>query len=266
MADIKVKLSDVIPPNAPFFLDQFGAAFCFIPRDGHSEIFPIRSQEFRRVAGTWLLERGCFIANKIQALQEMADSMAYQSGQKHPLFVRCAENEDGIWLDLCNDKWSAVKITPGKWEVVAEPPPIFRRYPHMKPIIVEAGTEADYEAYVDLMRLASPEDRHLMKVKLGTDIIPGIPKPIMIPCGQKGAGKSMLCEQARYLFDPSQIPLLSLSRDEEQLVQKLMHHYICPFDNIHELTQAQSDTLCRASTGEGFSKRQLFSDDGDVIY
>ena len=45
-----------------------------------------------------------------------------------------------------------------------------------------------------------------------------------------------------------------------------MHNYICYFDNVSEIKEWISDQLCRAVTGSGFSKRELYSDDDDIIY
>ncbi len=38
------------------------------------------------------------------------------------------------------------------------------------------------------------------------------------------------------------------------------------FDNVSSIPPTLSDILCRAITGSGFSKRELYSDDSDVIY
>jgi hypothetical protein len=59
---------------------------------------------------------------------------------------------------------------------------------------------------------------------------------------------------------------LSLPRDHKDLVQILSHHYLVFFDNIDSLPPWQSDALCRACTGEAFSKRALYTDDDDFIY
>ena len=38
------------------------------------------------------------------------------------------------------------------------------------------------------------------------------------------------------------------------------------YDNISVIKEQISDALCRAVTGSGFSKRQLYTDDDDIIY
>ena len=49
-------------------------------------------------------------------------------------------------------------------------------------------------------------------------------------------------------------------------MQQLSHHWAAYYDNLERLPNWVSDILCRAVTGEGFSKRVLYSDDDDVIY
>jgi hypothetical protein len=97
-------------------------------------------------------------------------------------------------------------------------------------------------------------------------LVPDIPHPVLVVHGPQGSGKSSACRDIRSLIDPSSLGTMSLPRVHNELVQKLAHNYVAPFDNIDSLTTAQSDVLCRASTGEGFSKRQLFTDDDDIIH
>ena len=70
----------------------------------------------------------------------------------------------------------------------------------------------------------------------------------------------------RRLIDPSLIEVLSFPYHPRELVQMLAHHYAAFFDNLSSLSEEQSNMLCRAVTGEGTSKRMLYSDDEDVIY
>lgn len=49
-------------------------------------------------------------------------------------------------------------------------------------------------------------------------------------------------------------------------MQKLSHNYVAYFDNVSHIRDWISDELCKAVTGSGFSKRQLYTDDDDIIY
>jgi hypothetical protein len=73
-------------------------------------------------------------------------------------------------------------------------------------------------------------------------------------------------ELIKMLVDPSAIQTLAFSKNIESMVQKLVHNYICYFDNVSKISESISDILCRAVTGSGFSKRELFTNDEDVIY
>jgi hypothetical protein len=62
------------------------------------------------------------------------------------------------------------------------------------------------------------------------------------------------------------VPTLSFPASVAELVQQLSHSYIAYYDNISQISQWISDVLCRGVTGSGFSKRQLYRDDEDIIY
>ena len=95
---------------------------------------------------------------------------------------------------------------------------------------------------------------------------PEIPKPILMLYGEQGSAKTTNQELKKMLVDPSSIRTLTFPRDINELVQKLSHNYIAYFDNMSNIPEWISDQLCRAVTGSGFSKRELYTDDDDIIY
>jgi hypothetical protein len=46
----------------------------------------------------------------------------------------------------------------------------------------------------------------------------------------------------------------------------LAHRYVVPYDNVSKFLTWAVDTLCRASTGEAFTKRALYTDEDDVVF
>jgi hypothetical protein len=68
------------------------------------------------------------------------------------------------------------------------------------------------------------------------------------------------------LIDPSVIKGVPAPNDGAAFAQFAYHHAFMFFDNLSGMKPWFSDALARASTGDGFSKRALFSDDDDVIY
>ena len=59
---------------------------------------------------------------------------------------------------------------------------------------------------------------------------------------------------------------MSFSANKNDLIQTLEHNYISYFDNVSYISQEVSDILCRAVTGSGTSKRELYTTDEDFIY
>ena len=94
--------------------------------------------------------------------------------------------------------------------------------------------------------------------------VPDIPHPIRDVHGEKGAGKSIHERVLRRLIDPSGLETLTFPRNTEALAQILSHHYAPIFDNVDNIPPWLSDMLCRAVTGDGSSKRRLYSDDEDI--
>ena len=68
------------------------------------------------------------------------------------------------------------------------------------------------------------------------------------------------------LVDPSGALTLIFPRSMAEIIQQLSHNFIAYYDNVSILKDWLSDVLCRASTGTGFSKRQLYTDDDDIMY
>jgi hypothetical protein len=83
---------------------------------------------------------------------------------------------------------------------------------------------------------------------------------------EHGSANTTEHELQKKLVDPSGTETLTFPRDINELIQKLSHNYVAYFDNVSKLHDWASDQLCRASTGSGFQKRELYTDDEDIIY
>lgn len=248
------------------FHDPQGTPFARIAVGEHLETWSLNSKSFKR----WLRHQYFTRHGKAPGSDAVANALgvlegiAVFEGAEHPLSVRVARHEGAIWYDLGDDQWRAVRIDEHGWEVVDRPPPLFRRYAHQAPQVVPVPG-GDLNRLFDFLNV-HPASRTLLACWLITAFVPDVPHPIPDFHGEKGAGKSVGQRVLRRLIDPSAAEALSFSGDVREVVQQLAHHYCPLYDNLDGLPVWLSDLLCRAVTGDGFSKRELYSDDDDVIY
>jgi hypothetical protein len=143
--------------------------------------------------------------------------------------------------------------------------PVFRRLSHQQRQ-VRPSKNGDIRKLLDYINIVKPEHQLLFLVYVVSCFIEDIPHPIAIFHGPQGTAKSTSCRILKRIIDPSKIDVLSFPKNETELVQQLSHHWLLAYDNVSLLPDWASDALCRAVTGGGFSKRELYTDDEDVIY
>ncbi len=109
------------------------------------------------------------------------------------------------------------------------------------------------------------EDRPLVLAWLVTALIqPNVAHAILALLAEHGSAKSTMTRCLVDLIDPSSVPLPKAPRDAEGWVTAANASWAVALDNISGTLQLWfSDCLCRASTGDGDVRRQLYTD-GDV--
>ncbi len=266
-ADVLLRM--VERSGALLFHDEHGDAHARVPFNGHTETLRVKGREFRKWLIRGYLEKEGGKVPYGEALSSAlgaVESKAGISGERQTLSNRIAVRKGDIYYDLGDDSWRAVKITATGWSIVADTPvPMFRRYVHQRPQLTPLGG-GDPFLLARFVNIKDDMARLLLVVYAIACLVPDIPHPILMVHGPGGAAKTTLSRLLRLLVDPSALPVISFPREERELVQKLAHHWMAPFDNVSTLPDWVQDCLCRASTGEGFSKRELFSDDDDIIY
>lgn len=269
------------------FLDEVKTPYAAIKVDDHFETMSLKSQRFEDWVGalyhyhqksmghnTVLSKEG------ITKIQSVLRFDANKSGNVKTLHVRIAalvdtetENLDDniVRYDLCNRNWEFVEITRHDWSIKKSCSEIlFKRFPIMNSQVYPLK---DYQPDImdQFMRLTNvydDEDNKLLAevYLVSLFLLANLPKPMMIPHGIHGSGKSTFQEFIKLVVDPSAAPTTAFPNNLVELVQVLSHSYLTFFDNVSEISQLTSDQLCRAVTGSGFTKRGLWTDDEDFIY
>jgi hypothetical protein len=264
-SDRLVKL--VISDGVELFHNDLGEGFARVPVGDHREVWRCRSKDFRHwMAGRFYQsEEKAPGSDALSAALNVIEAKARFDGAEHRLHNRIASHGDAIWCDLADRSWRAARITAEGWSVVADPPILFRRHSHQRPH-PEPERGGDLRDVLRFVNLRDPSQELLLLAYVVCCFVPEVPHPIPVLHGPQGSAKTTLFRMLRGLVDPSAVPVLSFPRDATELVQQLSHHWAPYYDNVTEMPGWISDALCRAVTGEGFSKRELYSDDEDVIY
>jgi len=187
-----------------------------------------------------------------------------RKGECHAVFCRVARLQDSIEIDLGDDSWQAVLISPDGWEVGQTSARFIRtRNTGALPVPERGG-------HVELLRpLVNVRDEDWpLFVGSILDAYKGHgPYFVSVFSGEQGSGKSTLVRMLTRLIDPvKSAELLTLPRDERDGAVVAKQSHLLGYDNVSKLHQWQSDFFCRLSTGGGLRTRALYSDDGVAVF
>ena len=199
-------------------------------------------------------------------------------GETIPLHLRAAwgqkENkakEGCICYDITDDRGRIVEISVDGWRIIngSDPdvPILFKRHNQTSQVTPDGDYTPDiFDRFLDLTNVRNEERRLLLKVLIVSSFVPEIDHPILTTYGPQGAAKSFLLTLIKMLVDPSKPILLTLLKNISEFIQQVNHNYLAFYDNVKYIPYWLSDEICKAVTGIGHTKRELYSDDDDIIY
>lgn len=253
--------------GAEFFHSADGKNFVSFEIGGHTETWPLKSKGFIR----WLHRRFWVDEQKIpttQAIEEasrMCEGLAQWEGPEREVGVRVLRTGSNLYLDLCDENWRAVEVSPTGWRVTQDAPVRFRRQEGMTslPHPISGRSLDDLRAFLN----ADDEENWILMVAwLIGSLHPTGPYPLLVLQGEQGSRKSTAARFLRSIIDPSAVPIRSEPREERDLMISANNSWIISMDNLSGTKAWLSDALCRLSTGGGFSVRQLHSDDQETLF
>ncbi|MEI6280959.1 MAG: hypothetical protein WCP17_03110 [bacterium] len=262
---------DIIEKNKSILLfhDERNNPYISLEIDDHIEIWPCnqKAKDIKNwlVGKYWETTQRVPNAESIKSAIGILESKARFNGVKHTLNNRFACKDNDFWYDLTNDKRQAVKINKNGWEVINKPPTLFRRFPHHSPQVAP-DSKGDIKLILKYVNITNQQHTLLLLVYIVSCFIPDFAHVILIIFGSQGSAKSTLAKMVKQIIDPSFMEVVSLTENHKELIQALDHNAFIFFDNVSFISDTTSDILCKASTGSGFIKRELYSDDGDIIY
>lgn len=247
------------------FHDTFEEAYAAIMNNGHREIFEIENRKFVSWLNNLYYSNQRKIANKenVNQAKELLIGKALFDNEEISLDTRMAEYDNAFWYDLSDNDWKAVKIAEDGWQIVDNPPILFKRFNHQKTQF-PPSKNGDIKR---LLRYINLKDNHtLFLCWLVCCFVPKIPHAMPIFFGEKGAAKTTTCILLKKLIDPSITETLTIQKDPRSLAVNLQKHWFLPFDNVSRIDEETSDTLCRAITGGSIQQRRLNTNADDYIF
>jgi hypothetical protein len=263
-ADVLIKLAE----DAELFHTPDDVGYATIIVDGHRENWPLRSKGFKR----WLA-RAFYIKTKsapnseaMQAALGVLEGSAQFDTPEHEIFVRVAGHDGSIYIDLADKDWRAIEVDADGWRVIDNPPVRFRRSAGMKTLpqpVAGGSLEKDL--------------RPLLNVKTDGEFVLAVawllaalracgPYPVLALAGEQGSAKSTIAGMLRALVDPNSVPLRTLPKNEHDVYIAARNGHVLAYDNTSGLPDWLSDCFCRLATGGGFSTRELYSDQDEVLF
>lgn len=262
-------LVEIGKADAHLFHDEAGELYGTVAVGGHEETHRLRSTGFRRwLTGRFYRDHATAPANEaVTQARTVLEYEAQFNGPCEAVFLRVAEHEGDLWIDMGDTEWQAIHVTRSGWSVEAKSPVRFVRGRTCVPFpIPQKG--GSLTALLPFLRAALVTDPHYVLAVawvIGA-FHPKGPYTILCVNGEQGTGKSSGSRFARALTDPSALPLRSAPKEERDLCVAGNGNRVVAFDNLSSLPGWLSDALCRLSTGGGFGTRQLYTDDDEAIF
>jgi len=216
---------------------------------------------------------------KTPSSQALSDAMSViegvaQDAEPTPVALRvAATGGQRVWLDVGDKAEHVICLAPQGWHVCApnsgdRVPVLFRRTKLTGPLPLPASAASeetaqslsDIDELWDVLNVAAPDRPLVLGWLVAALCQPDVPRPILALFGEQGTGKSTAAKTLVALTDPSAAPLRKPPRDPDAWVNTAQGSWVLAIDNLSEIRDWLSDSLCRAVTGDADVRRTLYSD------
>ncbi len=246
-------------------LDQLGEAYVVLP-DRLINAVPVKSSYFTRwFRGLYFKEFGKGLSGEnVSMVLATVEAQVFALGYSEILYNRWAFVNGELYFDM-GDWQNVVYITSTGWQISKESPIHFRKFAHHK-VQIDPVNTGDLRLLLNYVNLLNEDEKLLLLCHIPALCFPDYPRAALVTSGSAGAAKTTLLRLILSLVDPSETDVLRFQHDPKEIAQQAYKHYCLFYDNLSSLSTDQSDFLCAIVTGLSFSKRQLYSDDTDILW
>lgn len=251
--------------EAEFFHDEQKQSYANFTNKNHTETWPLDSENFRAWLSHkfWEKYKKPIGENALKEAISVMQGKAKYEGKCHKVFSRIGYLENKIYINIGNENWQVIEISPDGWSILDKSPIKFRGISHMKamPLPISGGKIDLLWKYVNI----SESDRKLVIAWLLDCWLPTTNFPVLILTGVHGSAKSSSQEILRSLVDPSTCNSRNAPKNQDDIVIAAANNWVVSYNNVSKLTQQNQDDLCCLSTGGGFARRRLYTTEEEAV-
>ncbi len=246
-----------------FVIDEHGRPLA-IPKDGPRIALPLSGKgalSKRLMLAYYKANGKPPSANALTGAMQVLAAYA-EEAERATVHLRSGRLDGGgLAIDMGDAEGRTIVVRDGEWKVLKRAPQgvIFRRT-----TLTGAMTRPAKNGKLDLLRdliNVSDEGWDMLRAWLVLALLPDVPVPILSLTGTQGSGKTSLGRAVVGLVDPCPIPLRTPPRVADEWHTVAAASRVIGLDNVSSIQGWFSDLLCRAVTGDGAAKRQLYTDD-----
>ncbi len=258
------------PEHRHFTEEVSGRYFLEFPQFDGREAAPVSSPECAQYAAYWFRKKHDKRLPEKEVKDLVADLIDRCRFDSPPprrrFFLRTAEHDGTLYLDLADDRRQVMAIGAGGVERVTACPVSFQRPGGLAPLpLPEDGGRLE-DLWAAFPASLTESQRYLLLGWALSTFDPTIEPPALVLCGPAGSGKSSIATVLLGLTDPSLAGLGGgLNCNDRDLRVALSNSWVYAADNLSGLTASQSDTFCQRVTGGVLRSREHYSNHGEVI-
>ncbi|SBT04584.1 conserved hypothetical protein [Candidatus Propionivibrio aalborgensis] len=268
-ASTATQIVDLAIERCELWHDTDGKAYASLIREvdviSHREHWAIDSSGYRDWL-SWLAHCELDAAPASEALKAALNALAGKAkfdGEEAAPARRVARTKTGYWIDLCDEQWRAILITPAGWRIMEQPEPRFIRSKAMRqlPLPIPGG---NMDALWLLCNIPA-EERHLVSAWMLECYRPDTPYPVLELIGEQGSAKSTTQSTLRAFIDPNKVMLRGRPKSVDDIYVAAGSNHMVSLENLSGISADLSDALCTISTGGGAASRQLYTNAEEAI-
>lgn len=259
-------LVDMVRERCTLFHCPDNEPYGKIEQADHRECWHINSKGFEE----WLAFEFYNLLGRVPGEKPLKAALATLAGiarfegQERSVFMRVANHEGDVWLDLCDQQWRAVKITASSWSIEARPPVMFTRSEAMR-ALPEPEPGGDIAALWGIVNIPK-EDRLIVLAWLLECLRTETPYPVLELTGEEGSAKSSTQHYLRETIDPNRANLRAAPKHVEDVFISARNAHLVSLNNLSYLKPEYQDALCCLATGGGYAGRTLYTNGEETVF